>query len=75
MRVRCVLINTGTFDIPASKRTDKVKMALLSTQTDSQADQYIMLKDGILKFDSCNITSKRGVYFTVHSPWSIWTNC
>ena len=30
--------------------------------------QYIILKDGILRFYSCNITSKRGVYFTVHTP-------
>ena len=29
--------------------------------------QYIILKDGILRFNSFNITSKRGVYFTVHS--------
>ena len=29
--------------------------------------QYIILKDGILRFNSFNITSKRGLYFTVHS--------
>ena len=37
--------------------------------------QYIILKDGILRFNSCNITSKRGVYFTVHSRGSIRSNC
>ena len=37
--------------------------------------QYIILKDGILRFNSFNITSKRGVYFTVHSLGSIRTNC
>ena len=37
--------------------------------------QYIILKDGILRFNSSNITSKRGVYFTVHSLGSIRTNC
>ena len=35
--------------------------------------QYIILKDGILRFNSFNITSKRGVYFTVHSLGSIRT--
>ena len=29
--------------------------------------QYIILKDGLLRFYSVNITSKQGVYFTVHS--------
>ena len=29
--------------------------------------QYIILKDGILRFTSFNITFKRGVFFTVHS--------
>ena len=29
--------------------------------------QYIILKDGILRFNSFNINSKSGVYFTVHS--------
>ena len=37
--------------------------------------QYIILKDGILWFNSCNITSKQGVYFNVHSLGSIQTNC
>ena len=38
-----------------------------------QFEQYIILKDGILRFNSCNITCKRGVYFTVHSLGSIQT--
>ena len=33
--------------------------------------QYIIPKVEILRFNSFNITSKRGVYFTVHSPGSI----
>ena len=37
--------------------------------------QYIILKYGILRFNSFNITSKRGIYFTVHSLGSIRTNC
>ena len=36
--------------------------------------QYIIIKDGILRFNSFNITFKRGVYFTVHSLGSIRTN-
>ena len=34
----------------------------------------VILKDGILRFNSFNITSKRGVYFTLHSLGGIWTN-
>ena len=37
--------------------------------------QYIILKYEILRFNSFNITSKRGVYFTVHSLGSVRTNC
>ena len=29
--------------------------------------QYIITKDWILTFNTCNVTSKRGVYFTLHS--------
>ena len=36
--------------------------------------QYIILNDGILRFNFVNITLKQGVYFTVHSLGSIWTN-
>ena len=37
--------------------------------------QYIILKDGILRLNSCNISFKQGVYFTVHSLGSIRTKC
>ena len=36
--------------------------------------QYIILKDGILRFNSFDIASKRVIYFTVHSLRSIKTN-
>ena len=36
--------------------------------------QYIITKDGILRFKYFNITLKRGVYFRVHSIGSKQTN-
>ena len=39
-----------------------------------QIIQYIILKDGILIFNSFNITSKQGLYFTVHFLVNIRTN-
>ena len=36
--------------------------------------QYIILKDGIMEFNSCNTTSKQGVYLTTHFLGIIWTN-
>ena len=36
--------------------------------------QYIIIEDGMLRFNSFNITFKREVYFTVHSLGSIRTN-
>ena len=36
--------------------------------------QYIILKDGILRYNSFNITFKRGVYFPTHFLGSVQTN-
>ena len=55
---------------PASPRkTPSIPFLLLGLT------QYIILKDGILRFNSCNITSKRGLYFPVHSLGIIQTSC
>ena len=48
--------------------------AVQSTSFQYSTVQYIILKLGILRFNSVNITSKQGVYFTVHSLGSIQTN-
>ena len=46
----------------------------LSVQS-GNISQYIILKDGILRFNSFSITSKQAVYLTVHSLGSKRTNC
>ena len=59
------------------EKVDAIKVGNLKKKVGIK--QYIILKDGILRSNwlanSYNITSKRGVYFTVHSLGSIRTNC
>ena len=59
------------------EKVDAIKVGNLKKKVGRK--QYIILKDGILRSywlaNSHNITSKRGVYFTVHSLGSIRTNC